>query len=195
MPSRTWLRPSSAGWVVLVEGESDRVALETLARRRGRELAAEGVDIVAIGGAQAIGRHLASLGAGVRVAGLCDAPEEAAFRRALERAGAGAGPIATRGDLERHGFFVCEEDLEDELIRALRPDGVEAVLERNGDLPAFRTFQKQPHWQGRPVEAQLRRFFGASAGKITYARPLVEALDLERTPRPLDDLLAYVRAG
>ena len=46
---------------VLVEGVSDRIALETLAVRRGRDLAAEGVSVVAIGGAQAIGRVLEEL--------------------------------------------------------------------------------------------------------------------------------------
>src|SRR5262245_24010776 len=126
MLSRTSSRPCSARWIVLVEGASDRVAVETLAARQGRDLAREGVDVVAIGGAQAIGRHLTGLDAGTRAAGLCDAGEEHAYRRALERAG--FGPIATRGDLERHGFFVCEADLEDELIRALGADGVEAVL-------------------------------------------------------------------
>lgn len=177
-------------WVVLVEGLSDQVAVRTLAARRGRDLDAEGVEVVAIGGAQAIGRHLAALDPGVRAAGLVDVGEEAAYRRALERAG--LGPIATRQELERFGFFVCEADLEDELIRALGVAGVEAVLEANGALGAFRTFQKQPQWQGRAAEAQLRRHFGASAGKVKYARLLVEALDLERIPRPLEALLAYV---
>jgi hypothetical protein len=186
MPAATRRR-----WTVFVEGVSDRIAVETLARRRGRDLAGEGVEVVAIGGAQAIGRHLATLDADVGAAGLCDAGEEAAFQRALERAG--LGPIASRAELERNGFFVCESDLEGELIRSLGASGVEEVLAQNGDLSAFRTFQKQPQWQGRPVEAQLRRFFGSSAGKVKYARPLVEALDLERVPRPLDALLAYVR--
>src|SRR5829696_7428397 len=40
--------------VVLVEGVSDQLALEALAERRGRNLAAEGVSIVPIGGAHAI---------------------------------------------------------------------------------------------------------------------------------------------
>jgi hypothetical protein len=178
-------------WAVLVEGVSDQIAVETLAKRLGHDLEAEGVEVIAIGGAQATGRCLGSLEPGVRAAGLCDAGEETAYRRALEKAG--LAPTASRDDLELHGFFVCEEDLEDELIRALGSEGVEAVLDANGELGAFRTFQKQPQWQGRPTEAQLRRHFGASAGKIKYARPLVEALDLSRIPRPLDALLAYVK--
>ena len=191
MRSRTSSNRSSSRWVVLVEGVSDQVAVETLAARMGRDLGAEGVDVLAIGGAQAIGRVLAGLEQDVLTAGLCDAGEEPAYRRALERTG--LGPIANRADLERLGFFVCDADLEDELIRVLGAERVEAVLEANGDLGAFRTFQKQPQWQGRPVAAQLRRHFGASAGKIRYARLLVEALDLARIPRPLAALLAYVR--
>ena len=95
--------------------------------------------------------------------------------------------------MERLGFFVCVEDLEDELIRALGPAAIEVVLDSQGDLVPFRTFQKQPAWRGQPVEAQLRRFMGsADRRKLRYARLLVEALDLAQVPRPLDGVLAHV---
>lgn len=179
-----------SGAVVLVEGLSDRRALEALAERSGRNLAAEGVSIVQIGGAQAIGRYLTPVGPRT-LAGLCDAAEEADFRRALERAGLGSN--LTRAGMESLGFFVCVEDLEDELIRALGASAVLEVVEAEGDLSSFRTLQRQPEWRGRPVEAQLRRFFGSGGGrKIRYARLLVEALDLSRTPRPLQRVLEHV---
>jgi len=183
-------RPDSSRAVVLVEGVSDRVALETLAGRRGRDLEAEGVSVVPIGGAQAIGRFLRRF-SGVRLAGLCDAAEEGEFRRGLERAGFGSN--LTRGEMERLGFYVCVVDLEDELIRALGVDSVERVLDAQGDLRSFRTLQKQPAWQGRPADEQLRRFMGSGARrKVRYARLLVEALDLSRVPRPLDLVLAHL---
>jgi hypothetical protein len=176
--------------VVLVEGISDQRALEALAERRGRDLEAESIAIVPIGGAQAIGRALREL-RGVKVAGLCDAGEEADFRRALERAGLGSN--LTREHMERLGFFVCDADLEDELIRALGADAVERVIADEGELGAFRTFQKQPAWRGRPVEQQLRRFIGTTSGrKIRSGALLVRALDLGRVPRPLDGVLAHV---
>lgn len=176
--------------VVLVEGESDRVALETLGARRGRDLAAEGVAVVAIGGAQAIGRAL-DLHRAVAVAGLCDAGEEREFRRGLERGG--LGTVRTRADMERLGFYVCVVDLEDELIRALGADEVERVVAAQGDLQSFRTLQRQVEWRGRPREAQLRRFFGSGGGrKIRYARLLVEALAPDQVPRPLECVLAHV---
>jgi hypothetical protein len=183
--------------VVLVEGLSDRRALEALAGRRGRDLAAEGVSVVQIGGAQAVGRFLQRLGPrglGLRVAGLCDAGEEDHFRRALERAGFGSG--LSRADMEQLGFFVCVEDLEDELIRSLGAEAVEQLIDAEGELEAFRTFQQQPAWRGRAAEEQLRRFFGTHSGrKIRSAATLVGALDLGRVPRPLDGVLAHVRAG
>jgi hypothetical protein len=177
-------------WLVLVEGPSDKAVLETLARRCGQDLESERVEIVSIGGAQAIGRVLSRLSPGVRVAGLCDEGEVGAFGRALERVG--TGPAGSRPELERLGFYVCEPDLEGELIRSLGAAGVEAVLERSGKLSSFRTFQRQPQWQDRPVEDQLRRFFGSSAGKIRHAPLLAEAVDLDRVPRPLAALLAHV---
>ena len=187
-------RQSRPRAVVLVEGTSDQVALETLARRRGRELASEGIAVVAIGGAQAIGRALERFGPpglDTRLAGLCDAGEEREFRRGLERSGLGSE--LDRAGMERLGFWVCVLDLEDELIRALGVDAVKQVAEAQGDLVSFCTLQKQFAWQGRPEHEQLRRFMGSGGRrKIRYARLLVEALDLDRVPRPLDGVLTHV---
>jgi hypothetical protein len=176
--------------VVLVEGTSDRIALETLARRRGRDLDAEGVSIVPIGGAHAIVRFLDRFKE-FTLAGMCDVGEEPQFRRGLERAGLGSE--LTREDMERLGFYVCDADLEDELIRAVGTARVEQIAEAVGDLGAFRTLQKQPAWQGRPTHEQLRRWMGSGGRrKLRYARLLVEALELDRVPRPLDGVLAHV---
>jgi len=183
-----------ANAVILVEGVSDRYAIEALAERRGRNLAGEGVSVVAIGGAQAIGRVLERLeprGRDLTLAGLCDAGEEADFRRALERASYGNN--LDRAGLEQLGFYVCEADLEDELIRAVGAETVERVAAAHGDLPAFRTLQKQPEWRGQPVEAQLRRWLSSGGRrKARYARYLVETVELERVPRPLASVLARV---
>ena len=179
--------------VVLVEGVSDRIALETLAERRALDLDAQGVTIVAMGGAQAIGGFLNLYGPDgldLRLSGLCDAGEEREFRRGLERAGLGSQ--LGRTELERLGFYVCEADLEDELIRALGAAAVEEAVAAQGDLGSFRTLQKQAAWRGRPVEEQLRRFMGSGGRrKIRYARLLVEALELGDMPRPLGGVLAH----
>lgn len=180
--------------IVLVEGVSDELALEALARRRGRDLEAEGVSIVPMGGATNIRTFLNQYGPNgldVRLAGLCDAAEENDFRRALERAGLGSN--LTRDAMERVGFYVCVADLEDELIRALGVAAVEHVIEGQRELEAFRTFQREPQWRARSGEEQLRRFFGTHRGrKIQSAALLVDALDLGRVPWPLDGVLAHV---
>ena len=164
--------------VVLVEGPSDRIAVETLAARRGRDLAAERVDVVAIGGAQAIERTLHGLAA-ARIAGLYDIAEERAVLRGLDRAGVSAD-----------GFFACDPDLEGELVRALGPERMLALVEARGQLGAFTTYRKQPAQREKPLEAQLYGWL--HNWKIRYAAPLVEALDLGRVPQPLDRVLAYV---
>ncbi len=185
---------SSARAVVLVEGVSDKLALEALAVRHGRELSAERVDVLPMGGSKNI-RHflerLARRGFEGKVAGLCDSGEEGDFIRGLERAGFGSD--LTRTGMERLGFFVCIVDLEDELIRALGAAAVERVIEAQGELGSFRTFQKQPAWRGRRTEDQLRRFFGSSRSRKSVYPPLiVAALDLARAPRPLEGILAHV---
>jgi hypothetical protein len=180
--------------VVLVEGVSDQAAMEALARRRGRDLRAEGVAVVPMGGATNIRKFLDVYGpggAGLRLAGLCDAGEEGDFRRGLE--GAGFGPDLTRADMEALGFHVCVADLEDELIRSLGAPAVERIVADQGELRSFRTLQKQAPHQGRTTDQQLRRFMGSRGGrKAVYARLLVEALDLTRVPRPLDGVFASV---
>jgi hypothetical protein len=178
--------------VVLVEGVSDQLALEALAERRGRDLDAEGVAIVPIGGAQAIERFVDRFGPrglDVKLAGLCDAAEERFFQRALQRAGLGSD--LTRAEMEALGFYVCVADLEDELIRALGAPAMEEVIDAHGELGSFRTLQKQPAWRGRPTEAQLHRWLGSQSRK-TSVRSLVRALAPERVPRPLDRVLAHI---
>jgi hypothetical protein len=187
-------KAADARVIVLVEGVSDQIAFETLALRRGRDLDTEGVLVLPIGGAHALTRYLTRFGGGraeVELAGLCDAAEEGIFRTGL--AEAGFGSPQSRADLERLGFYVCVEDLEDELIRAVGTAGVEAVFDTHGDLDSFRTLQSQPAWRGQDPDAQMRRFLSSGARrKLRYARLLVESVDLGRVPRPLDALLAHV---
>jgi hypothetical protein len=180
--------------VVLVEGLSDRIALEVLARRRGRNLAADGVAVIAMRGATNLGCYLQRYGPGgldVKLAGLCDAAEEDYFRRMLRRAGIGAE--TSRAAMEALGFFVCTLDLEDELIRALGTGAVERIIEAQGELRSLRTLQRQPAQRGRAAHDQLRRFMsGRSGNKHRYARLLAGAVDLNQVPRPLDGVLAHV---
>ena len=183
--------------VILVEGTSDQAALEALAERRGRALSSRGVSVVPMGGATNIGHFLDLLGPrglDISLAGLCDAAEEGYFRRALERAGFGSR--LQRAEMEALGFYVCTLDLEDELIRALGVTSVEQIIQAHGDLRSLRIFQKQPAQQGRSPERQLRRFMGTRSGrKSLYARLLVDALDLGRVPRPLDQVLTHAADG
>jgi hypothetical protein len=180
--------------VVLVEGISDQVALQALAERGGRDLAAAGIAVVPMGGARNIRRFLELFGPrglDVRLAGLCDAREEGDFRRGLEWAGLGSN--LRRAEMEALGFYVCVADLEDELIRCLGAARVEQVVEAQGELGSFRTFQQQPAWRARSSQAQLRRFIGTLSGrKIRYARLLVDTLELTSVPRPLHRVLAHI---
>ncbi|MFI2608403.1 TOPRIM nucleotidyl transferase/hydrolase domain-containing protein [Kitasatospora sp. NPDC018619] len=170
---------------VLVEGQSDLAAVEALAARHGRDLAAEGVCVVPMGGAMNVGRYVGLLGPqglGLRLAGLCDEGEQGFYRRGLERAGAPG-----------EGFFVCAADLEDELVRALGVPRVEEVVRAEGDLSAWRVFGRQPAQQDRTPHQRMRRFLGTKKGrKIRYGRLLAEALDLDRLPAPLEGLLLHL---
>jgi hypothetical protein len=187
---------ANAGAAILVEGWSDQAALETLARRRGWDLQAERVVVVPIGGAMSLARFVRALGPhglDLRLAGLYDAGEERHIRRGLEQAGLATS--LTRAQTEALGFFACDADLEDELIRTLGTKRVERVIEAAGELDSFRRFQNQPYQRSRDDHARLRRFMGTRAGrKIRYGSLLVDALDLNRVPPALDRVLAHVIA-
>lgn len=180
--------------VVLVEGVSDRVALRTLARRRGRDLAADGVEIIAMGGITNV-REFASRygphGLGIRLAGLYDAPEEPALRRGVIAAGLAVGP--GEHGLGEAGLHRCDVDLEDELIRALGVTGVETVIEAEGETPSLQRLAQMPVQRSWTRPQVLRRFLGVRSGrKARYAALLIEALPPNQAPEPLAALLRDV---
>ncbi|NUV77152.1 TOPRIM nucleotidyl transferase/hydrolase domain-containing protein [Streptomyces fungicidicus] len=168
---------------VLLEGLSDLAAVETLAARQGRDLAAEGVCVVQMAGAMNVGRYALTLGPpglGLRLTGLCDIRERPFYERGFGHAGAPADAV-----------FACSADLEDELIRALGTARVEELVHAGGDDRAWQTFLRQPARVGRPRPQQLRRFLGTKKGrKIRYGHLLVEALGPDQVPAPLTHLFA-----
>lgn len=154
--------------IVLVEGESDAIAVTTLAERLGMPAPR----VLAVGGSKGAHRAVREL-RDERLIGLVDAAERRDFERVLET------------------VFICDPDLESEFVRALGVAGVEAVIAQQRELTSFRGLQKQPFQRGRTPEQQLARFFGGRSGnKARYARLLAEAVALDRIPSPLAALLA-----
>jgi hypothetical protein len=186
--------PFEAATIVLVEGESDRLAVEALAARLGVELESRRIRLVSMDGITNLRHHLAALTAdasGRRVLGLFDRAEIEEVRRFVD----GAGPGWSAADLETLGFFACDPDLEGELIRALGGERVVTLLAEHGELARFRTFQRQPAQRTRPLEAQLRRFMGTHSGrKARFAPILVRSLDASRIPAGLGALVAAIEA-
>lgn len=92
-----------------------------------------------------------------------------------------------------HGFHVCHDDLQDELIRALGAAETVGLLRTLGVGEQFATFCRQPAWRGRPVHEQLHRFVGTTSGrKEALAAALAGALSPERVPTPWRLLLDQV---
>ena len=173
--------------VVLVEGASDRAALDVLACRR--DLGA-GIEIRAMGGATNVRRHLTELLSDAvprQVFGLTDEAEAPYFVRALSVVGV---PITSVDDLAAHGFHTCRRDLEDELIRTLGAERVRAVLDDLDLGLSFDRFRRQQAWRGRPTHEQLHRFAGTVSGrKSVFAGGLAAAVGDDEVPEPLRHLL------
>jgi hypothetical protein len=169
---------AGAHTVVLVEGLSDWFALEAAARVTGRDLSDEGVAVTPMGGATNLSHFVRELRRDdpqIRLVGLCDRAEERLFSRSLAEA-----------------FFVCDRDLEDELIRAVGTSRIEDIIESEGDLDSFRLLQQMPFHREGALEDQLHRFFGVRSGrKYRYAPLLVDSLVAEHLPQPLARLLAF----
>ena len=124
---------------------------------------------------------------------MCDAGEARFFVRALQVNG---DRPRREADLADHGFYVCDADLEDELIRALGPERVLGVLCRLGLQGRLATFQRQPAWRGRPLHDQLHRFAGVASGRKTLlAGALAEGLAPHEVPVPLRRLVAEMANG
>jgi hypothetical protein len=208
---------ASTSTAVLVEGESDRAAVEALATRQGLPLAGLGVQVVAMGGITNIGHHLIALldspaglpaadAAGpeqadatapttratptLRIGGLYDAAEERFVVKGLDRVG--LRPDGAPTPLSAHGFFRCDRDLEDELIRALGTDAAIELITAEGELRSLERLQGQPAQRDRTTAQQLHRFFGSKGGrKEYYGRRLAEVVPLDRVPQPLAELLRW----
>ena len=166
---------------LLVEGRSDVAAVEAAARARGLDLAIDGIEVIAVGGYGGFAAAAAAVDASDVVV-LCDTGEARWVARALPGV-----PL-----------HVCDEDLEDELIRALGLPAVEAIIAAEGESGLLAGFRRQPAQQGRAPAAQVRRFLGTKSGrKIRYAGLLAAALAPEGVPAPIAGALsdAYRRAA
>lgn len=188
---------SAVRTIVLVEGTTDKLALTLAAERSGRNLEAEGVTVLPINGAHAIGgilRQLAVEQPAARLAGLYDEGEQDVIRSALERAGYGSD-LDDR-QMERLGFFACRADLEDELIRAVDETTLSRLIAAEGDTQPWHTFRNQPAWNGRPLDQQFRRFIrSVSERNSRYIRAIIETIEPSRLPPPLQLLLNYIDPG
>ncbi len=164
--------------VVLVEGVSDRSAILRLAGRAGVSLGGLSVEVVAMGGATNVGHCVRRFGGReLHLVGLCDVGEIGYFERAF-------------ADLHDTALFVCDRDLEDELIRAIGHDEMVRFIERQGEGSTFEIFRKQPAQRDRSLGEHLHRFVGIRSGrKERYGGDMIDALDLARTPEPLRQLL------
>ncbi|MEJ7650693.1 MAG: TOPRIM nucleotidyl transferase/hydrolase domain-containing protein [Nakamurella sp.] len=193
------------GLVVLVEGESDRAAVEAAAALCELDLRSLDAVVLSMDGVTNIRHHLRRHGPARdrrRILGLYDSAESSVVGRALAEYPEMSAEAVVRlesGDpilLAQHGFQVCRRDLEDELIRAIGTRGVIDIIDSTGERRAWHSMQQQPAQRDRPVADQLRRWLGSGATrKIRYAPLLVAALPPERLPEPLSALLTTIAAA
>jgi len=173
--------------VILVEGPSDKLALQAAAEKLSKDLDSRGASIIELDGANTLATFLKLVGKtgfDLPIYALCDADKESLWRSTLQSAG--YGTLETRADLEAFGFLVADRDLEDELIRALGVARVKAAITNEGDDSAWATFQKQGTQRGLPELEQLRNFIQVrTARKVQYAPVLVDLLQLHEVPNCL----------
>lgn len=183
---------SSARLVVLVEGASDAAAVRALMAAQDVDPAP--VEIITLQGVTNVGRVLAELRqirGDVDVVGLCDAAETRFVEKALVADGL---PVADASDLPVYGFFVCEADLEDELVRSLGAQRAKDALVAAGLGGKLEALQLQGAWADKPLDEQVRRFVSAGSGRKELAAGiLARELAPDEVPEPLALLLDRIR--
>lgn len=182
-----------ASAAILVEGESDKYALEALALRKNKNFDADGISIVVMKGAGGIKTFLALLGPNglrVQLAGLCDAGDEPQWAEALKAHG--FAKTLDRPVMASLGFFVCDKDLEDVLITAVGEHETLHVIDGQGESAQFAVFSQQPAHIGKSRHEQLHDFLHSRGRNITYAPLLVDRLDLKNLPASLEGVIDAV---
>ncbi|WP_433674399.1 hypothetical protein [Microbacterium gorillae] len=168
---------------LFVEGRSDVAAVIALAS--AWDLALSRVELVSLEGITNVRRELRAHRDGAPTAVLCDAGETGFVTRTLA-ADEGLDDPPVR-------LFVCDRDLEEELIRALSADRALTVVRVLGIGDSFDRMSRQPQWRDEPLAAQLRRFAGAGAGrKELLAGAWAAALPASAVPRPLADAVTWL---
>lgn len=176
--------------IMFVEGPSDRLAILSLAKKNNLSLDSLGVSVIALNGAGILAWFLKLFGpAGFQlpVCGICDLDHASQWSKVLENSGLGKN--LSRSDMEKIGFFVCDRDMEDELVRALGDAVVLQAIDENGDIKDWNLFCQQSNNKVLAQPAQIRAFLAAKR-KVLYAPILVSKLSTT-VPRPLKEVLDF----
>ena len=128
-------------------------------------------------------------GFGLDVCGICDSDKESDWATVLLNAGMIAK--ADRPSMHGAGFFVCDRDLEDELVRAYGAANVVALIQEEGEGAAFVRFTGQPVHKAKSLDEQLMAFI-QKGRKVRYAPLIVERLELSKIPPSLEQVTSYV---
>lgn len=176
--------------VLLVEGPSDYLAVREAARVLGVDLDANGAAIVSLQGAGLLETYLRLLGPSgldLELAGLCDLDAETDWQAKLASAGF---QINDRATMNSAGFYVCDADLEAELVAAHGDQSVLNIIHQDGEGPRFTALANDPRYQGL-TQTQLLEVF-ARKNKVRRSPRFMGALSPQAIPQPVRDLLNRV---
>jgi predicted ATP-dependent endonuclease of OLD family len=176
--------------LIVVEGFSDLLALRTLTKLRGKDLDASGVSLLSLDGSGTFKHYLQLFGPeglGVELRGLCDQDAERDWIEKLSAAGIG---VADRASLEENGFFVCDPDLEAEMLSALEPTEITRVINEDGAEATFSSFASHPANSGLTEHEIQVAFFKNE--KVRWAPLFAAAMSPTALPQPIERLLSLL---
>jgi ABC-type cobalamin/Fe3+-siderophores transport system ATPase subunit len=173
--------------VVLVEGFSDFLAIRALATTLGVNLDGAGVTLLSLEGADLVVHYLRLFGPSgldLNLHGLCDLDHEEAWRGRLEQVGIPAPDLPA---MNAAGFYVCDPDLEAELLGALDEQQIEALIAEEGAEAHFASFSQKDLNAGLSTsELQLHY---VKSQKIRWAPLVAAAIEATRVPTPIRELI------
>ncbi len=175
---------------ILVEGPSDRLALQFAAEQLGVDLDARSVSLVELQGAdvfETLRSLLGPSGLQVELRGMCDADRERRWTDVIYGPGVYNGD---RNQLAQDGIFVADPDLEGALVDSLGETQVEGVITAEGEKPALDLYRQQPDKRNLPSRDQILGFLKSKDRKVRFAPLLVQAVPTGQLPDVLKGVLA-----
>lgn len=172
------LEPLTAKWIIAVEGQSDRMVLEAVARALNKHLDRDGIEILEAGGSgdmPTVALLFGDRGFKIPLTILVDQDAEDGMAKAYK---------VDKSRLHERGVFVSRSDLEEEYVRAIGAGKLwDAIMQSPLFTDNMRATLNPSSSNGIPTDEELSHFCRTNRYKIKSAVVACKLLDSDNAAR------------